>query len=61
MELVAYAELRITRVIYDPGNGEMNLAVAIELQLHAETCGLEIMLIALLGKFGHLLIAMTVR
>ena len=62
MELVAqHAELGITRVIYDPGNGEMNLAVAIELQLHAETCGLQIMLIALLGKFGHLLIAMTVR
>ena len=61
MELVAHAELRITCVIYGPGNGEMNLAVVIELQLHAETCGLEIMLIALLGKFGHLLIAMTVR
>ena len=58
---MAYAELRITCVIYDPGNGEMNLAVVIELQLHADPCGLEIMLIALLGKFRHLLIAMTVR
>ena len=58
---MAYAELRITCVIYDPENGEINVAVVIEPQLHAETCGLEIMLIALLGKFVHLLIAMTVR
>ena len=48
MELLWLILLHITRVTHHPGNGDMNLVVATELQLHTcdpETCGLEHILI----------------
>ena len=54
--------LHITCLTHHPGNGEMNLAVATDLQLHTgdpETCGLEIISIGLLGEY--ILFAMNVR
>ena len=55
MELLWLILLHITCVTHHPGNGEMNLAVATELQLHTcdpETCGLELILIV-----GRILVA----